>query len=108
MTEYLTRTNRVEAYQWPREWKEQSRIAKHLGTKGIYLQFENGAEPVPTREYPGSDEPVETKYIPQLFLFTHRFDRVPVRIGDWIVLLGDHRFSVVPRDDFADYYKKAS
>jgi hypothetical protein len=84
-----------ECVQWPRSWEKQAAIAKYLGSAGIPLNFENGSK----------EKDDEKHYIPQLYLFTHRYDRVVVRIGDWIVLRGKRRFTVVAKDEFYDEYE---
>ena len=94
MTEFKVQagqyTTNVRAIQWPESWEKQAEIAKYLGTSGISFQFENG-----------QTEPGHNQYIPQLYLFTHRYDRVNVRIGDWILLKElPGRFTVMPRDEF--------
>lgn len=95
MKRYKSLLNTVEATQWPSVWSRQSEIAKYLGMSGIPLQFENGAT-----------EPSDKQYVPQLYLFTYRYDRVCVRVGDWIVLKGDRRFAVLPKDEFYNEYQE--
>ncbi len=83
-----------DCVQWPRSWSEQAEIAKYLGTIGIPLHFENGAK----------EKDDEKHYIPQLYMFTPQYDKVVVRIGDWIVLLGERWFIIVPKAAFNERY----
>lgn len=96
MGTYKTYDWNVRAVQWPREWEKQAQIAKYLGMSGIRFQFDDGDK-----------EPSPNHYLPQLYLFSHRWDRLNVRIGDWIVL-GDlpGRFAVLPTDEFSMQYQK--
>lgn len=89
--EYVQTPRIVTAVQWPEAWSKQAAIVKYLGMSGIVLQFANG-----------HSEPGPRQYIPQLYLFTHRYDRFNVRIGDWIVLTDNERFAVIPKDEFSE------
>jgi hypothetical protein len=92
---YRHKTTVGECVQWPSSWARQSETAKYLGSIGIPLHFENGSK----------EKNPDKHYLPQLYLFTHRYDRVVVRIGDWIVIKGKRRFVVVPKDEFYDEYE---
>lgn len=83
----------VMAVKWPPEWRDQAVVAQYLGEQGVVFQFEGGYE-----------EPHAKQYIPQLYLFTRRYDRICVRIGDWVVLKGEGKFVVVDKEDFASEY----
>lgn len=93
MNKYTRLELKVDAIQWPESWEKQSAIAKYLGQHGITLQFENGHK-----------APGKRNYLPQLYLYTRRYDCVKVRIGDWIVLKSNREFDVVARDVFREEY----
>lgn len=90
---YLQAPKSVLAVKWPSEWRDQAVVAKYLGMSGVVFQFEDGHE-----------EPHANQYDPQLYLFTRRYDRINVRVGDYIVLKGEGKFVVVDKDDFSDEY----
>lgn len=90
---YIQKSRQVLAVKWPSEWRDQAIVAQYLGEQGVVFQFEGGYE-----------EPHAKQYIPQLYLFTRRYDRICVRIGDWVVLKGEGKFVVVDKEDFASEY----
>lgn len=84
----------VEVMPWGPTWGQMKLTAEWLGSRGVMFWFPSEAE------YPLDHDFA----LPELRMYSPRFDTVPVRIGDYIVVKGQGDAYAISKAEFKQEY----
>lgn len=96
MKNYIRAELPVKAEMWGPTWERMKKTARELPEHGISFKFDDDDDVV-------FDEKEEYG-LPQLYIFTDRWDKIKVRVGDYIVITGYRQVAVVPKNEFRAEY----